>query len=68
MRILEKGEPEIEIQCPDCKSKLAVNKSDIRHWGGMDIEGGTYGGYDTKCPVCSSEIDIPEKKVPKGWR
>lgn len=68
MRIIEKKEPEIEIVCPNCKSVLAVNKDDIRHWGGMDIEGGTYGGYDAKCPVCESRFDIPKEKVPGGWR
>ncbi len=66
MRIIEKKEPEIEITCPDCKSVLAVNKDDIRHWSSRDIDGGSSDGYDAKCPVCGSRFDIPEKKVPRG--
>lgn len=68
MRIIEKKEPEIEIMCPDCKSVLAVNKDDIRHWSSRDIDGGSSDGYDAKCPVCKSRFDIPAKKVPSGWR
>lgn len=69
MRIIEKVEPEVEIQCPDCKSKLGVNKSDINHHIYTSY-GDTVGDsvYTTTCAVCDSRITINEKNIPQGWR
>ena len=67
MRVIDKREPEIEHTCRDCKSKLAVNVSDIRYVT-LYFMGESDEAYQATCAVCSSTMDIKWDAIPSGWR
>ena len=67
MRVIDKREPEIEYQCRDCKSKLAVNISDIRYIT-YSCMGESDSAYRATCGVCGSDMDIKSDAIPSGWR
>lgn len=67
MRVIDKREPEIEHTCRDCKSKLAVNMSDIRYIT-YSCMGESDDAYRATCGVCGSDMDINWSAIPSGWR
>lgn len=67
MRVIDKREPEIEHICRDCKSKLAVNISDIRYIT-YSCMGESDSAYRATCAVCGSEMDIKPSAIPYGWQ
>jgi hypothetical protein len=68
MRIIERVEPEVEITCAECQSRLAVGMSDLRHVLSRDITGAVDDLYRATCAVCLSDMNIPPDKIPEGWR
>ena len=67
MKIIEKRDPEIEHTCRDCKSKLAVNITDIRHQT-VSCMGDIDDNYQSTCPVCGSTMSIGSSSIPYGWK
>ena len=54
MKILEKKEPSVIINCPHCGSKLELEKGDI--WSHKDIDGGS--SPFVTCAVCHKGFDV----------
>ena len=58
MKVLEAHVPEVIGNCPNCNSKLQIEKGDV-HWY-KDISG-VSSPYVT-CPICRKSIDV------EGWK
>jgi hypothetical protein len=59
MRVL-KNNDYLEIECPHCKSELAVFAKDIRC---PEI----HGGPSVICCVCRHSIPIKFSRIPNAW-
>ena len=78
MKVLEKGPGwNLKIRCTGCgngdggcQSLLQVEESDIYVTAHTDYVGDTEYYYTILCPVCESETDIPEDKIPSSikWK
>ena len=55
MKVLENNSPHVDVVCPYCKSKLRLEKGDVKYYVGNT---GFYGEYYTKCPVCEKFIEL----------
>jgi transcription elongation factor Elf1 len=68
MRVIKAEKPEIECTCPNCKSVLAVDKSDIVKNVGKDYTGSTDIRYSALCPICDTRFEINMNHIPFGWQ
>ena len=56
MKVLENNLTTVEVVCPYCKSKLQLEKGDVKQYYGGEV--GFYIGYYTKCPVCKKYMEL----------
>lgn len=68
MRTIQEGKPEIQIQCPDCKTVLGVEPDDIKSHSWTDYGGESETVYTAQCNTCPTKINIKNALIPNGWR
>lgn len=56
MKVLENNLPTADVICPYCRSRLQLEKGDVKQYYGG--EAGFYIEYYTKCPVCKKYIEL----------
>ena len=67
MRIIDRIDPEVEITCEHCKSRMAATMADIT-LAVEDIRDPASERVSlATCPVCLSVMRIPTNTIPERW-
>lgn len=61
MEVIKANKWRMELECPTCKSALAILAGDVRYWSNQRTDS---CGYDYKCPECEDWPDLAEDNLP----